>query len=125
VTGVLAIVDDDAAARKAVGRLLRSEGFEVTFYESGTDFLASLTVDVPRCIVLDLNMPDCNGFEVLEVLQRMHAHGVTVPTIVLTADESRDSMERAMGLGAVAYLTKAADDTDRLVTTVSAILGRA
>ena len=103
---LLAIVDDEPTARKAVGRLLRAAGYEVTLYDSGTALLRTFDTQPPSCIVLDLHMPQVSGLDVLRAL-RAGAHNV--PVIVVTGDDTSESLNLAMKLGASAYLTKPID----------------
>jgi two-component system response regulator FixJ len=117
----VAIVGDEATARKSTARRLLSAGYHVALYESGSAFLDAVDAQPPRCIVLASKTPGCSSFEVLQALREK---GMTVPIVVLTADGSRASMDRAMALDAAAYLTKVDDDGDRLVNTVNALLRR-
>jgi FixJ family two-component response regulator len=72
----------------------------------------------PHCVVLDLNMPELSGFDVLEAL-RTSAHDV--PVVVVTGEDTLESFNRAMKLGAAAYLTKPVDD-ENLLNAISAAL---
>jgi FixJ family two-component response regulator len=83
-TTSIALVDDDESVRTALGRLLRLAGYEVKSYGSGADFLASLGVGHPDCVVLDLNMPVMSGFEVSSWMQ---AAGIWVPIVFITASD--------------------------------------
>ncbi len=78
----IAIVDDDRAVLRALGRLLRSRAFRVTTYGSGKEFLAALPNGLPECLIIDFQMPDMNG---LELQQHLIRNGTTVPAILITA----------------------------------------
>ena len=104
---LVAIVDDEESVRRALGRLLRSAGFDVQTYASGPDFLHSLARSVPQCVVLDLRMPRMNGFDVQAALAEARAN---VPVVIITGDDSTESRERTLGRGAIAYLRKPVDE---------------
>jgi FixJ family two-component response regulator len=107
-SSLVAIVDDEESVRRALGRLLRSTGFDVQTFASGADFLHSLERSSPQCVVLDLRMPQMNGFEVLSALARA---GASVPVVIITGDDSADSRQLALGRGATAYLRKPVDES--------------
>ncbi|NML43216.1 response regulator [Ramlibacter sp. G-1-2-2] len=104
---LVAIVDDEESVRKALGRLVRSAGYEAAVFSSGSDFLQSLQLRLPRCVVLDLRMPRVTGFDVQQGIMRA---GAGVPVIIITGDDTTDSRERALRDGARAYLRKPVDD---------------
>jgi FixJ family two-component response regulator len=99
----VAIVDDDAAVRKALGRLLRVSAFDAATYGSAREFLASLNMRVPQCLLVDLHMPDMTGLELQRHLARAN---IDIPTIVITAHDEPGTRELCMGAGAKAYLVK-------------------
>lgn len=102
---VIAILDDEADMRKALSRLLRGYGFEVSLFENGESLLASdRGFD---CILLDIYMPGMSGFAVLEA---MGTDTAVPPVIVITGHDESDLRERAIALGAHAYLTKPIDE---------------
>lgn len=103
---VVAIVDDDASVRRALGRLVRSLSLRPAGYASGEEFLASLSEEIPFCVVLDLHMPGPSG---LDILIRMRAQGVDIPVIIVTGFDQPDMSEKCLKAGAAAYLTKPVD----------------
>jgi len=101
------IVDDAELARATLGRLLQREGYQTVLASNGREALNELDKHrEPDLIVLDLNMPDLDGLELLEIL---HAHPKwqSIPVIMLTA-VSDTTVHRAQQLGAKEYLVKAA-----------------
>ena len=99
----IVVVDDDAAVRKALMRLLEASSYEVETFESASEFIAALTRRVPGCIIVDLQMPNMTGLE----LQHHLAHaGIKIPTIVITAHDEPGTRERCIAAGAAAYLLK-------------------
>jgi FixJ family two-component response regulator len=103
---VVAVLDDEPEMRKALRRLLASRGFQVEEYDRGEEFLAVCGSQPLHCVLLDLQMPGLNGFEVLEALC---ARSTRIPVIVITAHDEPGTAERALALGASAYLTKPVD----------------
>lgn len=99
----IAIVDDDAAVLKALGRLLRGRGFDTRTYGSAHELLGTLSERKPDCLILDLQMPEMNG---LELLLHMKRQGIHVPTIIVTAHGGVEIAERCMTAGAAAFLYK-------------------
>lgn len=103
---VVAIVDDDASIRRALGRLLRALNFQSREYGSGDDFLANLDHDRPACILLDLHMPQHDG---LQVLLRMKSTGEGLPVVIITGFDQPGMREKCLQAGAAGYLLKPLD----------------
>jgi two-component system, LuxR family, response regulator FixJ len=99
----VAVVDDEEPVRKALTRLMRSAGLSVETFGSGAEFLQSLETRQPSCVVLDLHMPDMNGFNVQAHLARKYA---ALPVIIVTGHDLPRNRERAMASGASAFLRK-------------------
>src|SRR5580658_332887 len=115
----LLVVDDNAAALSATSRILGAAGFEVIQAMNGTDALVLATqVDL---VVLDINLPDIDGFEVCRKL-RARADAASLPIVHLSA-ASITPFDKAQGLsaGADSYLTHPADPAI-LVATIHALL---
>jgi FixJ family two-component response regulator len=104
---LIAVVDDEETVRTALGRLIRSAGFTVATFASGGDFLRSVRDQCPQCLVMDLHMPQLNGFDVQVALQ--HAR-LRIPLVVITGDDTQASRSMALAYGAAAYLRKPVDD---------------
>src|SRR5438067_699559 len=116
----LFVVDDDAAVRKAVSRLLRSAGIAVAVFASSREFLVQYDPGMPGCLVLDLAMPGFNG---LQLQTTLGEKGCTVPIIFLTGHGDVSKSVQAMKHGAFDFLTKPAKDKD-LLTAVRAAIER-
>jgi len=99
----IAVVDDDAAIRIGLSRLLKAYSYRVGTYTGGQEFLDSLHLQVPECLILDLNMDGMHGGE---VLQHLADSGKRIPTIILTGHDSAERRERRQRAGAVAFLVK-------------------
>ena len=117
---VIAVLDDEPEMRKALRRLLRSRGFRVEEYACAEDFFADLDSRTVDCLLLDLHMPEVNGFDVLGALQVRH---ILVPIIVITAHDEPGTADRVCALGASAYLKKPVD-RDALLAAIEAATPR-
>lgn len=119
---LIAVVDDEESVRKALQRLIRSAGFDVETFPTGAEFLKSVQDHEPACVVLDLHMPEVNGFEVQVELNRSRSH---VPIVVITGHDTAEARTRVMNQGASAYLRKPVDDLMLLRAINEALAGRA
>ena len=104
---LICIVDDDPSVQRALGRLIRSFGFEVELLASGRECLDKPYIDRAACLILDVAMPGMDGFELHTLLQ---ASGRSVPTVFISAHDNADYRERARSAGAIAYLDKPCDE---------------
>lgn len=104
---LIAVVDDEEPIRKALRRLLRSAGLDVETFQSGAEFLESLTTRRPDCVVLDLHMPVVSGFE---VQARLAESGISLPMVIITGHDSDETRDRALAGFPVAYLRKPVND---------------
>lgn len=114
VTSTVFVVDDQAAIRVALSRLLGSAGFAVATFASAQEFLDSGCSESPGCLILDLSMPGMNG---MTLQTELVARGSVLPIIFLTGNGDIDSSVRAMKNGAADFLTKPVDD-ERLMAAV-------
>ncbi len=110
------IVDDEPMVLAATRMMLRAAGFRVSTAPSGEEGLALATEDAPDVMLLDVMMPDIDGWE---TLGRMREHPATceVPIIIFTAREHTRGPQLARDLGARAYLRKPFD-ADELIDLV-------
>jgi FixJ family two-component response regulator len=100
-------VDDDPYVRRGLERLFRSAGLSVETFASGAEFLQSVDDHEPDCVVVDLHMPNMDGFEVQAQLLLTHPD---VPVIIITGHDTPESRSRALSGGAKSYLCKPVDD---------------
>ncbi len=101
------IVDDTHVTRETLARLLRREGYGTTSAASGVEALDALAVRTPDLILLDLDMPEADGLDLLERLSR-HPQWSALPVVVLTGVSDTHTVRRAGQLGAKDRLVKAA-----------------
>jgi FixJ family two-component response regulator len=104
----IAIVDDDPSVLRALTRLLRVRAFHARTFGSAKEFLASLAAGLPECLILDLQMPEMGG---LDLLQHLTRNAIQIPTIIITAHGDVGMRQRCESAGAVAFLTKPLQDT--------------
>jgi len=112
------VIDDDAAVRKAVSRLMRAAGIAVAVFASPREFLAQYDPDMPGCLVLDLAMPDFNGLQLQTTLGKK---GCTLPIIFLTGQGDVSKSVQAMKHGAFDFFSKPVKDKDLLPAVRAAI----
>ena len=104
------IVDDEPANVRLLEDLLQREGFQQVVATTDPQRVMGLvSAFAPDLILLDLKMPELDGYALLEQLARLSDPGQFLPVIVLTADPSRSARHRALGLGAKDFLTKPLD----------------
>ncbi len=108
---IISVIDDDESVRRALRRLLRSVGYKVKVYASARDFLDCDSASGNCVMILDIQMPEMDGFELLKVLSES---GIKPPVIFITAHENSEVKARAMKGGAVAFLQKPFDDQSLL-----------
>jgi DNA-binding NtrC family response regulator len=101
--GRILIVDDDAAARNALGEILRDEGYAVELATDGFKALGKLEDFAPDVVVTDLNMPGLSG---VELMAKVRERGPDCVVVVMTAHGAIDSAVEAMRKGAADYLQK-------------------
>jgi PleD family two-component response regulator len=110
------VVDDQESNVRLVERILQKAGY--TSVRSTTDSRRALPLFTdfrPDLIILDLVMPHLDGFAVMQELSRTIPEGTYVPILVLTADDTREAMYRALSMGARDFLIKPFDPTEVLL----------
>ena len=100
---VVAVVDDDNSVRGALRRLCRTAGYDAWLFESAKEFLTSIESRAYDCAIVDIRMPEMDGFELQRQLQVIRP---ALPVILITAHDEPAGRDRAFAAGAVAYLRK-------------------
>jgi FixJ family two-component response regulator len=115
---VVAVVEDDAPSRTALGRLLRAAGFEPVLFESAEAYVEASAA--PTCIIVDVQLPGMSG---LELQQRLRAAGPAPPIIVTTSRHETVIQERAQENGCAAFFWKPVDGHTLTATIASLVNG--
>ncbi|HEV2319843.1 MAG TPA: response regulator [Verrucomicrobiae bacterium] len=105
------LADDDPAIRQTLGEVLALEQYKVVVAATGRESAAKFISCLPDLVLLDLNMPEGDGWDAFQVMNRTHP---AVPVIVITA--SPHQQERAAGLGVVSLMEKPLDIPELLRT---------
>lgn len=100
---LVAIVDDDPSVLRALGRLVRSLGFDADAYASGEALLAGIAAAPPDEVLLDLHLPGLRGPEVIAALRDRR---IGARVVVMTGLDRPGSREACLAAGATAYITK-------------------
>ena len=108
---VVVVIDDDPDIRDALHGLLRAVGLRVASFASVQEFLASVSPDLPGCLVLDVRLPGQSGLEFQEELAKANLH---LPIIFISGHADVPMSVRAMKRGAIEFLTKPFRDQDLL-----------
>lgn len=113
------VVDDDANIRELLRQQLETEGYKVREAKDGVDAIHQIKIARPDLIVLDVMMPQINGFDVAAVLKN-DPHTADIPIIILSIIENK---ERGYHIGIDRYLTKPID-TEKLLNEIGSLLSQ-
>jgi two-component system OmpR family response regulator len=116
----LLIVDDEDNLRSMLAAALQHHGFTVTTAANGRQALDAIPKDRPDLVLLDVMMPDLDGFE---VCRRLRTDGDRTPVLFLTARDSTEDKVRGLTLGGDDYLQKPFS-LDELIARAQAVLRR-
>lgn len=116
---VILVVDDEERMARFIRLNLEHDGFKVVEAYRGLQAIQALRDSIPDVVLLDVMLPDMDGFEVLRVIREIS----TVPVIMLTAKGEEDDRVRGLELGADDYVTKPFSPRE-LVSRVRAVLRR-
>lgn len=100
---VVHVVDDDDSVRQSVGFMLKTSGYRVRPYVSGSELLKDAKTLEAGCILLDIRMPGMDG---LAVQQALHDKGVSLPVVIMTGHGDVPLSVRAMKAGATDFIEK-------------------
>lgn len=115
------IVEDDGFFRALIYKKFMKEGFDVTLAGEGKEAFEYLELNMPDVIILDLILPNMNGYEILSILkQDKKTSGI--PVIILSNLGQQEEVEKAKSLGAEEFLTKVNFTLDDIVEKVKKVL---
>lgn len=114
-------VEDESALQKTFSEAVKGEGFELISALDGETGLKLAKEKKPDLILLDLILPKINGIEVLKKLKQ-DPETKEIPVIVLTNLEDLEKIDKAMELGAKAYLVKAEYSLKEVIQKIKEIL---
>ncbi len=102
----IAVVDDDITNLKLAGHVLSKNNMRVTALKSGKALLDFLRDNRPNLILLDVKMPEMDGFETKTQLMAMEEDVAEIPVIFLTANDDEESEKKGLALGAIDFIRK-------------------
>ncbi len=114
------IVDDDASVRKALGRLIRSAGYDVEVFGGAAEYLAREAPKRPACLVVDIRMPGMTGVELQRTIEGTQ---MALPIVFITGHGDDAIREQSLAAGAVDVLYKPVGD-DVLLAAIEKALWR-
>ena len=100
---IVAVIDDDNDVGDVLGGLLETMGYQFEIYRSGMDFLNTAQFDRLACLVVDQNMPQMTG---LQMIERLSEHGVVIPNLLITGIHDQEVERKATELGVMTVLEK-------------------
>lgn len=118
--GLIMVVDDSLTIRRVTERLLTRQNYTVVTAKDGLDAMAQLQTETPLAILLDIEMPRADGFEVAAYVRNTERISTT-PIIMITSRSGEKHRERAQALGVNRYLIKPYQD-DQLLTELRGVL---
>jgi twitching motility two-component system response regulator PilG len=116
------LVEDQESLLKLESILLTSRGFEVRGVSDGEAALAAIEEDIPDLMLLDIMLPDLDGFEICRMIKEKERTR-QIPIIMVTARKSRRDVQLSKEAGADAYITKPFKSA-MLIETIQKILAR-
>lgn len=116
------IVDDSPSVRRVVGNMLKQRGWEVQMARDGVEALEMISRETPAAVLLDIEMPRMDGYELTATVRSQEQYR-TLPLIVLTSRAAAKHQQRAMQLGASAYVVKPYQDEELLNLLNSLVYG--
>jgi chemosensory pili system protein ChpA (sensor histidine kinase/response regulator) len=99
------VIDDSVTVRKVTSRFLKREGFSVSLARDGVEALQMINEQVPDLVMLDVEMPNMDGFELLGIL-RSNERFENIPVILITSRTGDKHRQRGIELGAQRYFGK-------------------
>ena len=118
--GRVAVIEDDATARTALGRLLQVGGFEPALFENAETFIASAPNRGWLCLIVDVQL---NGMSGIDLQRKLRSEGSDVPIIIISYKDREEDRLRGLELGANHYLTKSSFHDHTFLEAVAGLIG--
>ena len=110
------------SVRRVVSNMLKQHGWEVQMARDGVEALEMISYEAPAAVLLDIEMPRMDGYELISTVRAQEQYR-SLPMIVLTSRAAAKHQQRAMSLGASAYVVKPYQDEELLNTISSLVYG--
>ncbi|HET9919891.1 MAG TPA: response regulator [Ktedonobacteraceae bacterium] len=114
------VVDDSPSVRRVVSSMLKQHGWETQMARDGVEALEMISQQAPAAVLLDIEMPRMDGYELMATVRSQEQYR-TLPLVVLTSRAAAKHQQRAMQLGANAYVVKPYQD-EELINTLNALI---
>jgi len=113
------VVDDDKLTRFSLSKILGRAGYRIREAASATEGMAAIEEEQPGLVLLDIRLPDRDGFAILQAIRASHPK---LPVVMMTAHHTEETAREASTQGAWGYLAKPCDPAE-LQSMVSTALG--
>ncbi|MGZ9167020.1 MAG: response regulator [Anaerolineales bacterium] len=120
--GTILYIEDNADNRMLVRRILHAEAYKFTEAKNASDALDSLRTERPNLILMDINMPDMDGYTLTAKIKAMPGFE-RIPILAITANVMRGDREKSLEAGCDGYIQKPLD-VDQLVKEIERFLAR-
>lgn len=119
VKNTIVIIDDEVQIRKILSIALESSGYKIVESETAKDGIVQTATSHPQLVILDIGLPDMDGFSVIKELRTW----TNIPVIILSVRNSEEDIVKALNLGADDYITKPFN-TSELIARINANVRR-
>ena len=118
---IILLIEDDNLLQRMYQDKFEKEGYKVNLAVDGEEGLVKMKEERPDLVVLDVMMPNMNGFEVLENMKEC-TDGANIPVVLLTNLSGEEDAKKGLEMGAVAYLIKSENTPDHIAAKIEEIL---
>lgn len=120
-TGKILIVEDDRYISKMYQLKLSLEGYDVQVAENGKEGVEKIKEFMPDVVLLDILMPELDGFEVLKIIKE-DATTKDIPVLIMSNLGQEDHVQKGMKLGAVGYVVKSQYTPSKVVEKIKSVI---
>jgi chemotaxis protein histidine kinase CheA/ActR/RegA family two-component response regulator len=117
------VVDDSPSVRRVVSGMLKQHGWEVQTARDGVEALEMISLETPAAVLLDIEMPRMDGYELISTIRAQEQYR-TLPLVMLTSRAASKHQQRAISLGASAYVIKPYQD-EELISILNSLVYKA